>query len=443
MINLSGKITQLNAQEIKAVSLTLNGAEQILTRDAENFEAQLSLKPGENSYTIEITDTNDRATSYSYQLYFGNKTAAGNAHSGVLRDGKLFTWGRNNYGQLGLGFTSKLSDGNSHPNTPLQVGLAEDVEFVSIVFNQNSSLALGSQGYAWSWGKTEFGQLGLGETSETEIKAPTKISSVNDVVSVDRGYNHSLMLTQSGTVYAFGKNDKGQLGTGTVTTTDDDQNKSMPTAVAGLSDIIQIAAGANTSYALDSNGTLWGWGSNTKGELGITSTENQSTPVQIPVPSNVAMLAAGQYHALALTRSGELYGWGLNSSSQVYGLDDGSEDDNVLNPRKLDWFDDVRFVWANGNMSFLARSDGKVYPWGQNSLGGLGVISADKNVLYPSAAMPGLSSVTSMGVGALHGIALREDGQVFSWGWSFEGSLGVDGVENAWSQSVPLAVTVP
>jgi alpha-tubulin suppressor-like RCC1 family protein len=115
----------------------------------------------------------------------------------------------------------------------------------------------------------------------------------------------------------------------------------------------------------------------------------------------------------------------------------------VLTPQLLPWFDNAIAVWANGNQSFAQRSDGKVYPWGQNMLGTLG-IEEDDNVEQPNSPIFGLENVADLGNGALHTLAIRDDGAVFSWGWSFEGSLGGgESTINLWAYRLPLLVFIP
>lgn len=442
-ITLQAEIRDLSPEQIRTVTLGFADETRTLALNGSHISASLVLKPGNNPYTLTVTDRQGHSTAFNGELYFGNRTAAGNAHSGLLHNGQLYTWGRNNYGQTGLGFSSALSSDPQHPVTPQLVvpqpdNPASAPQFVSLAFNQNASLALDHQGYAWAWGETADGQLGLGDAvmNNPGLSTPQKIPGVSNVVAVSRGYDHSLLLTADGSVYSFGRNHKGQLGTG------DQISRSTPAALP-LSDIIQIGAGANTSFALDRQGVLWGWGSNGSAELARTDSSEYLQPVQISLPQAIRQFAAGKSHVLALTQSGDLYGWGLNSSSQIYGPDEGRPQSPLTQATKLDLPDDITGIWANGNMSFLSRSNGRIYPWGQNSLGGLGVISADNNVPYPSQPMTGLEGIRDLGVGALHGIALRHDGQAFSWGWSFEGSLGQPDVENAWSQSIPLPLTLP
>jgi len=404
------------------------------------FSAALRLSGGLNTFQIVVSDAAGNQTRASHQAYFGKRVTAGGAHSGAIVEGKTYVWGRNNKGQLGLGMTSKQASDESHPLTPVLLPISKT--FVSLAFNQNASLALAADGTVWSWGDGANGQLGLGsaaaEAADTSTRlTPVQVPGITDAVSVVRGYGHSLVLHNDGTVSAFGSNNLGQLGDGSAL------NRDYPVRLT-LTDIVQVAASSGSSYALDEQGVLWGWGANDYANLGLASedTEVHSTPVQIPLPQAITAVAAGRDHVLALGKSGQVYAWGLNFSSQVGLFVSEQWPEVVTSPQLLPWFSDVQAVWANANQSFVKRADGKVYPWGQNMLGTLG-IEQDDDVEAPLSPILQFDNALDLGNGALHTLGLRGDGQLFSWGWSFEGSLGGSDLINLWGYRVPVLVSVP
>lgn len=417
-------------------------ADAVIDSDTGTFRAELTLTPGENTYQITATDADGNNTTQDFSLYFGKQVTAGGAHSALLQNNKTYVWGRNNQGQLGLNFTSNLTDNpDTHPISPTELDV--EIPFVSLAFNQNSSLALANDGSVWSWGDGSYGQLGLNidgteEVDATEIWVPTQIEGINDAVSVVRGYDHSMILHSDGSVSTFGLNASGQLGDGST-------NDSDTPITLSLSNIVQIAASSSSSYALDNAGQLWGWGANDYGNLGLSTSDfdAHAEPTPISLPEAIDSIAAGRDHVLALARSGKVYAWGLNASSQV-GLRLTEEwPEDVLTPMELPWFSSARSVWANGNQSFVERSDGQVYPWGQNALGTLGV-ETDDDVNAPDSPIFGLDQVQDLGTGALHTIGLRQDNAVFAWGWSFEGSIGGgESIINFWSYRVPVSLSLP
>ena len=184
-----------------------------------------------------------------------------------------------------------------------------------------------------------------------------------------------------------------------------------------------------------------------------TGTTAQATPLKVPMPAGVriASVANGRDHVLALSSDGKVYAWGLNASSQVgfngY-IHKGTATawaSPVLSPTSLPWMEThpVVEVYGNGNTSYARRADGKVYPWGMYGASeGTGTVYA--NLDEPEDRLTTLASIIDMSLGALHQVALRSDGQVFTWGWSFEGALGGGSTTiNTWMYNAPLNPVFP
>mgnify|MGYP005991616671 CR=1 FL=1 len=443
-------ITGTATDDVALKSVMINNGEQsvIATLNEGIFSAPITASAGENTYSVIATDTSNNETTSQASFYFGSQASAGGAHSGVIKNGKTYLWGRNNKGQAGIGVITKISDNTEatpavHPVTPI---LMPEAQFASLALAQNSSSALDVNGQVWSWGYGKNGQLGLGIADDgiidhTDHSSPVKIEGLANIVAISRSNSHALLLKADGTVLAFGDNSKGQLGDGST------DHKDSPVIINGLSNIVQISASA-ASYALDEDGHLWAWGSNNNGQLGngVKDSDAHSIPTQIAIDEPVISIASGKGHAIALTESGKIYGWGLNFSSQVgmrpKDTTTAAEvwDADILTPKLLPWFDDAVAIWAKGNQSFVKRSDGKVYPWGQNMMGTLG-IEADDNVTQPSSPILELNNVADLGNGPLHTLAIRHDGEVFAWGWSFEGSLGGgESTIHRWTYKLPLQI---
>ncbi len=296
------------------------------------------------------------------------------------------------------------------------------------------------------------------------------------------GYSHNLVLTEDGTVWAFGANGQGQLGNGNTTNT---TSNSTPTkvdfsAATDIGHIVQVVTSANSSYALDDRGQVWGWGSNAYANLGngqecnkanncininatpmlikvITTDDNNAT---VTATEKVIQLAAGKDHVLALTSKDAVYAWGLNTASQVgYNAEKNGENnantanawaDIITTPTKLPWFadKDVRRVYANGNASYVLLDNGKVYPWGMfGETDGTGkTIYNDLN--EPTDKLPSLTNIDNMAMGTMHLIAhekadnQNKNGSLFTWGWSFEGSLGNKDTTHIWMYNNPIPVNL-
>ncbi|MCW5808717.1 MAG: hypothetical protein KIT31_40580, partial [Deltaproteobacteria bacterium] len=315
------------------------------------------------------------------------------------------------------------------------------VTFTSVSFNQNTSSAIDSAGRVWSWGDGGSGMLCLGDTLDRRI--PHRVDAFGaagtTAIALSRGYDHVLILRSDGTVWSCGLNGVGQLGDGTSGTAN---NRAVPTQVVGLpANIVQVLASSQTSYALTAGGQVYAWGRNQYGNLGngtsSTSTAAAPVPALVPGLGGIAMLASGRDHVLAAAADGAVWGWGLNASHQV-----NASTGNVLSPVSIANVGDARAVYANGNQGFYEDAGGRLFGWGQNGSGNLG-IPEDADMPAPTSSVFGISNVLDVGIGALQGFAMRGD-QVFGWGWSFHGSLGAGtSAIHTWAYRTPLLVQLP
>lgn len=417
--------------------------------DSGNFQAGIVLGPGVNTYRIRVVDASGNEAVIEQTVYFGQRLGAGGAHGGMLLDGALYAWGRNQKGQVGLGYTSVLGDVEPpHPISATRVP-ADGVRLVSLAFAQNASIALDEHGRVWGWGDNANGQLCLGITGDDgdgdgaddfddeERHVPVQAPEIDGVVAVARGFSHTLLLRADGTVWACGRNVNGQLGDGMTDAHD------VPVQVQGLDGIVQISAGSESSYAVDATGAVWAWGRNTFGNLGQGTSDSAPHPVPSMVQGleDVAMIATGRDHVLAVLHDGTVRAWGLNASNQVGEDGIGGFSDDVLSPVQVPGITGAVAVHANGNQGFYEDTQGQLWGWGQNgNTGNLG-IPQEGDQAAPSVSVFGISAVLDVAIGPLHGFALDAAGTLFAWGWSFEGSLGGgDSTINAWGYRIPILV---
>lgn len=409
--------------------------------DAQGAYAfEVTPRPGANTLVLRAQDAAGNTAEARTSFLFGSQSGGGGLHSGVIRDGSLYTWGRNNRGQLGLGAAV-----TEDQKLPRKVPTLEDV--AAMAFNQNQSLALKADGTVWSWGENAQGQLGLGTPPEpgsphtadlAPRSSPTRIPGLSGGVALALGYRHGLVLMADGTVRAFGDNSTGQLGDGS-----SEALRDYPVTAVGLSDIVKVAGGSMHSVALKADGTVWVWGRNTYGNLGQGTADAvaHSTPVQVPGVTGVIDIATGRDHVLALHSDGTVSSWGLDASGQL-GFGELIPDEQSATPVKVKGLTDARAVFANANMSYARRADGTLVSWGQNFNGQLGNGGkTDSNV--PVTSVPLLKGLSSLGAGATHVVSIREDGKLFTWGWNSRGSLGRDDLLDNWSYPEPIQVSLP
>ncbi|CAB3385502.1 Hypothetical predicted protein [Cloeon dipterum] len=246
-------------------------------------------------------------------IVFGSK-----GENVIFVDGtyQVFAFGRNEDGCLGTGDDDELK-------VPERIEVLCDEEIAGfecgISGDKCSIFAISSSGAVFSWGNNEYGELGLGTTGYT--KFPTIIGQFSQkmVVQVACGGNHTLALTSEGKVYAFGRNDCEQLGLGSRSKR---AQKSIPMLVGEFPDgeiVTSIACHAVSSFALFHSGGLCGWGScwNCRSGLG-PSMSNQASPKKVTTLDNVVItrVVCGAYFTLALTDKGKVYAWGDNENGQ-------------------------------------------------------------------------------------------------------------------------------
>lgn len=466
--------TVSDAHGLASVSYAVNdGAPVAVALSGQPTELTLAealpLRAGENTLTVSAVDLAGNRRDESYSFRYGPVTAGGGSHSGVVDGGKLYTFGRNNVGQLGLG----VADASKSSPTEVPTFGATDTGVVAAAFNQNESLALRSDGTVWTWGSNTNGELGLGDSGSTAGRnAPAQVPGVTDAVYATVGYNHMLILRADGSVWGWGQNSVGQVGVDGDGTSSDKQPS--PVAVTGLpANVVEVVAGSAHSAALIADGSVYVWGRNGNGNLGIGSEDalRHPTPSRVPGLNDVVDLATGRDHLLAVKADGTVVAWGLGSSGQLgYGENTNPDGNERTSPTPVATDDEgatplggVAAVFANGNTSFALLRDGQLWGWGEDGNGTLGqggaggtgaqahkAWSALRAAVYtlgtddePTVYLDELVKLRAVGVGALHVIARTDEGDLYSWGWNTQGTLGIPSFPATWRQPAPVLITLP
>ena len=312
--------------------------------------------------------------------------AGGGYSSGLNADGSVWEWGRHPANETAvLSNAPKLVHSAAGPLFDGLVGLSS---------GESHQLGVRADGSVWAWGDNNNGVLGIGATTGFE-RRPVRVRNADGTpfmngVQVAAGLSYSLALRQDGTVWAWGNNGNGSLGIGSNGGVLANPQQVLETGGAALAGVASIYANALSEYsmALKNDGTVWAWGRKLNGGLGGDGTVIASN-VAIQVNhgamalTGVRSLAVGLYHSVALMNDGTVLSWGTNDSGQ---LGDGSNTFAGLPVALRDaggaLFGGVATVAAGEDFTLLLRSDGTVWSLGNNSAGRLGD-STERNRVFP------------------------------------------------------------
>ncbi|OYT93925.1 MAG: RCC1 repeat-containing protein [Burkholderiales bacterium PBB3] len=384
---------------------------------------------------------------------------AGKAHSLALtQDGRVFAWGTNFSGQLGVSGSSRSTP------TPIEF-LLPNTRITAIAAASDHSFALDSEGRLWSWGENEYYQLGhrayarsneprylsnleaqgkvqsfaVGPVGGAAVLAdgslwvwgfygrydePTRVTGLpGPVAQVKLGESHMVITLVDGRILSTGDNRFGQLGDGSTTSTNDLAFVT-PKTVSGP--ISQLTTGYFHSLALDASGRLLAWGDNTRGQLGIGVAVNRSVPGTVEGLTGTTQIATGHRHALALKTDGTVKAWGDNDEQAV---GNGKDDRLFTSPQDVVGLSNVRRVAAGGSSSAALDTTGKLWVWGSNLRGQLAIAEDIYRTNRPTPAL-GLPPLAEVSVGSDHMLGLDLQGRVWVWGSNGRGQLG-DGYDQA------------
>ncbi|CAG9464121.1 unnamed protein product [Pedinophyceae sp. YPF-701] len=348
--------------------------------------------------------------------------SAGSSHTvALLNTGHTLAWGNGEDGQLGMG--------DPQPRLVPTIVPALTGKGITAVYSgaEHTVAHCPAQKLVYSWGWGDFGRLGHGHSNDVFV--PLQISSLSGIAikRVACGDNHTMAITANGTLFAFGRNQNGQLGLGHT------EDVLTPTIVENLKDtrVGDVSCGAEHTVACSGDGTAiyaWGWGR--YGNLGNGDREDRHVPTKAEgLPENVTVesVACGWRHSVAVCKGGAVYTFGWAKYGQ---LGHGDRID-CLRPKLLEAIKNVTFVAGGWRHTAALCEDGLVYTWGWNKFGQLGLGDDEDRDVPCLVAMSERTPVLSVKCGWRHTVALTRCHKVFSWGRGVDGQLGHGATDDA------------
>jgi alpha-tubulin suppressor-like RCC1 family protein len=272
---------------------------------------------GENSTgQLGLDSTTDRSSpvsvvgTHSFIMITAgmNFTETDGMSGGLKADGSAWRWGGNDQGQIGDNTTNSRS-------SPVSVVGTHSFIYISCI--EEIATGLKADGSCWMWGAGADGQLGQGSVT-VDRSSPVSVVGAHSFIKVVSGGDtassgSSIALKADGSVWGWGDNGSGQLGTNNTT------DRSSPVSVVGTHSFIDIALGSNGIFVLGLkvDGSVWSWGDGGNGKLGINTTSNRSSPVSVVGGFVFTKIACGFSGAAGITSNGSIWAWGLGTSGEL------------------------------------------------------------------------------------------------------------------------------
>ncbi len=390
-----------------------------------------------STVTITVSAVNDAPTAsgFSLTLDVDKSTATGNwrtlssainAIEGDALTASVATQGHyGTFAIVGDAITYfKTAETNVTDSGTLNISDGHDSVSVAVTINalywkqlaskKDFTIALKSDGTVWGWGSNRYGQLGDGTTIDRDH--PVQESThATDWIQVAAGYTHTVAVKSNGTLWSWGENNSGQLGNNTSV------DSHTPVQESSLSTYwVKATAGENFTVAKTSSGTLYAWGYNGWGQLGIDATGNRDEPTPIDGGSSGwSDIAAGWAHVVALKTNGQIWSWGYNYYGQ---LGNGSNGMHRAPVREATLADDWKSIACGSSWSLAIKNDDTLYAWGDNGYGQLGIGSWGGHHYQPTAV--GSEHWLNVRAGYKHSLGIQTDGSLWGWGSNEKSQLG-------------------
>jgi hypothetical protein len=352
--------------------------------------------PTTYSFDVKATDVENQDATRTFSLTV------------ILQEIKLWSWGLGNVGQLGINTSP------SYRSSPVQIGAGTN--WYGLGSSSLNHFAIKDNGTLWSWGGNQNGANGLNDI--VYRSSPTQVGSLTNWSKISAGDGAVVAIKTDGTMWSWGWNAFGQLGlnNGSV-------NKSSPT---------QIGSGTNWSFAeisgqsglygvaIKTDGTLWSWGLNNNGQLGVNNRTSNESPVQVGAGTNWSKVTIAMKATLAIKTDGTLWSWGDGSNGC---LADNNFNAYRSSPVQVGAGTTWSLISAGAHVLAI-KTDGTLWSWGQNASGQLG--QNDVNSLASPRQIGTDTSWSKISAGSSVSGVIKTNGTLWIWGGGTNGQLGLN-----------------
>ena len=381
---LSGTVSGVTSTTTFSFTVAVTDAQnqdspQVISLSLVFYIGKLWLWGNNSSGMLGLGDYVDRSSPVQVgaSIKWATVTSGGATMHATDTDGKLWAiGGYNAQGTLGLGDTSGR-------NSPVQVGALTD--WLNVACGTYHVIATKTNGTLWAWGSNTQGELGLGDT--TGRSSPVQIGSLTNWLKISAGYRWNIALKTDGTLWFWGDNQWGQQGNGNLTSC------SSPVQVGSATTWSKVIAGKKNVLAVTTSGTLWAWGQNYGGALGLGDTVTRSYPIQVGSLTTWLEISGGNYHGLALKTDGTLWSWGFNS----HGQQGNGNTTHRSSPGQVGALTTWTKIRAFNYSSTAIKTDGTLWTWGRNDSGQLAL--GDTTVRSSPVQVGSLTNWQSLGTG--------------------------------------------
>ena len=352
----------------------------------------------------------------------------GKLHTITLsNDGTLHSFGNNSLGQLGLGL-----DHNIHSTLPTPIPNLPKIKMISC--GSSFTMCVDYEGFIWSFGENDSGQLGIGNHTNQYFNVPQKLCDIPPGLSVSCGGFHTLIITTDSNLWSCGNNKFGQLCLG------NQENQFKPQKTA-FSDISKISAGCDHSLFQNNEGEIFACGYNEDGACGLGHFNHyQITPSIIPnMPPNIVHFVCGYHQNLFLDSKGKVFAVGSNVYGHYFRRFCLGHNTNLNVLKKIRNIPSIQTISCVGENSYLIDFEGNLWTFGKNVAGQLGHGDyKNKNTPKVIKTLKDIQQI-SYGSCGYHFFAKNSQNQIFATGFNNYGQLGI-GTRDTQTGSIPKEI---